>query len=317
MKMKVNSIIVLLTLCLLVTACRRHAYHDLEQVQAGSLRIEFDWNGYTDIPPGMNLMFYPVVGQGMEDRKPFMQQVQYDGGRISLSEGCYNVAVYNDYTYDISFRGMEEYSTAEAYLTEYNRMPLATKITGYNALEPDLFYTARMEGLVVTSETKGDVITIRPQLNTLTLRLHVRGTGFKNVRMADAVVSGIARSVRIASGWSEEVVPSNIIFPLKTGNDELTASVRVFLLRNYMEADYKLSLAFMLKNNTVNTEEYTFNITSQLLSALSGTEGKIPPEGIDIYIDGIFIEQTPETEGGGGFDIGIEGWGNVVDTELE
>lgn len=320
MKMKVNSIIVLLTLCLLVTACRRHAYHDLEQVQAGSLRIEFDWNGYTDIPPGMNLMFYPVEGLGMEEPgyagRPIKHQLQYDGGVVSLPVGCYNVAVYNDYTYQILYRGMDTYHTAEAWLEDYDRLPLSSRAIGTrNVAEPDIFYVTRLEGLQVTAYDEDRTITLRPELKTLKLFIHVSIDGLHNVSMADGGISGIGSSLMLSTGEATDNTPYNRLFPFSVTDEGLYAETRTFLLPNRAEdCTYTLELAFLLRNNSVSMGKYAFDVSSQIVPVLQQREGRIPPEGIHIYLHDVVVDEVASS---GGFDAVVDQWGDEVNIELK
>ena len=59
--------IILTIIFLLLYGCHRHPYYDMEDYTGGVLTVNFDWEGYIDIPPGMNLYFYPIVDSDSKD----------------------------------------------------------------------------------------------------------------------------------------------------------------------------------------------------------------------------------------------------------
>lgn len=303
----------------LLSACHRHPYYDLERVEAGSLHILFDWNGYTDIPPGMNLMFYPI----RDDRSkpsdyagaPILHQLQYDGGTVSLPVGRYNVAIYNDYTYQIMYRGMEDFHTAEAWLEDYDRLPLSAQSkSARNVAEPDIYYVTRLNDLQVTAQDHNRVITVYPDLKTLKLFVHVEVNGIENVSMADGSISGTAGSLMLATGEAPDDAGCSRIFSFAVTDGELYAETRAFLLPNRMtDGIYILQLAFLLRNNSVSTGKYAYDVSDQIVPVLQEHEGRIPPEGIHIYICDVAVEEVCSN---GGFDAVIDGWGNQENIEL-
>ncbi len=303
-----------MALFLLAVGCHRTPYHRLEDLPGGVLKIEFDWNGYTDIPPGMNLVFYPV-GDAEADAMPITTQLQYDGGEVSLPVGCYNVVVYNDYTYDILYRGMDNFFSAEAFVPEHNRQPLASRFPATkNMAMPDIFYVAQIKDLQVKPYDTDHTIVVRPELMTLTLYVHVRGKGLEYIKKAEGGISGIAGSVMLSTGLSADITPSNILFPYEVHPDRLYATARVFLLADRLATRYTLELAFLLQNNSILMGKYIYDVTDQIVDPLQANGGRIPPEGIHLYIDDIVID---EVAGGGGFDAVIDGWGDQVDIELK
>ena len=290
-------------------SCRRHAYHELEY-SYGSLRVAFDWEGYVDIPPGMNLVFYPLdAADG--DGAPIMHQLQYDGGRVSLPVGRYNVLVYNDYIYNIHYRGMECFATAEAYLDPYSRLPLSRSTPIVQSVaEPDVFYVAQIMELTVSG--KEQTVTVRPELKTLKLFVHVGIDGIQYVSQADGSVTGAASNVMLSTGQTSDVVPGKRIFSFSVGGGGLYAETRTFLCASPMNVSYELELAFLLRNNSVSMGKFKYDVTSQIVDRLREHNGEIPPEGIHIYIDNVKVDEVS----GDGFDAVVDSWGNEVDIEL-
>lgn len=303
-------------LVMVLASCHNHPFYDFPPSEAGTLRIEFDWNGYTDIPPGMNIMFYPVAQADGYSGDPIFMQLQYYGGEVSLPVGKYDVVFYNDYTYNILYRGMETYRTAEAYLDEYNRLPLSSRSGGTrNVMEPDIFYVTQIESLEVRPDDRNRTITVYPKLVTLQLFIHVTIDGMQYVSMADGCVNGGAGSVMLATGMSPDDTPNSRIFPFSITDAGLYAETRMFLNRSYMTSPYTLELAFLLRNNSVSmSEKYKFDISDQIIPMLESNGGRIPPEGIHIYINGVVVD---EVASGDGFNAVIDGWGDEVNIELE
>lgn len=303
----------------LTNSCHRSPYYNLDTLQGVNLRFLFDWNGYDYIPPGMNLVFYPIQDNNSAEDDyagaPISAQLPFDGGEVSLPIGRYNVAVYNDYTYSILYRNMEQFHTAEGYLDEYNRQPLASRsVSSRNVAEPDIFYVTQLNGLSVTAQDKDRIITLYPELETLTLFIHVEVQGIANISMADGGIYGIAGSVMLSTGTSPDEISANRLFPLDIQTKELYAQTNVFLLKNKLSCVYTLELAFLLRNNTVSIGKYKYDITEQIRKPLLKNNGKIPPEGIHIWIRDIAIEDVGTS---GGFDAVVDQWGEEVNIELK
>lgn len=318
--MKLSYKIILLCLFAgLTNSCHRSPYHRLDTLKGVNLQFLFDWNGYNDIPPGMNLIFYPIHDNNSTEDDytgvPITAQLQYDGGEVSLPAGRYNVAIYNDYTYSILYRNMEQFHTAEGYLEEYNRQPLASRSApSRNVAEPDIFYVAQLNELTVTAKDNNRTITIYPELATLTLFVHVEAQGIVNISMADGGIYGVAGSVMLSTGTSPDEAPANRLFPLDIKTEELYTKTKVFLLKNKLSCTYMLELAFLLRNNTISMGKYKYDITEQIRKPLEENNGRIPPEGIHIWIRDIVIEDVGAS---GGFDAVVDQWGEEINIELQ
>ncbi len=306
-----------ISICFFISGCHRTKYHHLEDLPGVSLRIEFDWNGYTDIPPGMNLIFYPIQdNENSVARQPITMQLQYDGGEVSLPVGSYNVAIFNDYTYDILYRGMDHFFTAEAYLAEENRMPLASRFSATrNVAAPDILYVTQIRNLQIEPTDEDRIITVYPELMTLTLYVHVRGEGLQFVKKAEGGISGVAGSIALSTGLSADEHTSNNLFPFDVRPQELYATTRAFLMADRLNTDYMLDMAFLLQNNSMVMDKYSYDVTEQIVEPLRNNGGRIPPEGIHVYIDNITIDEVSGSNGG--FDAVIDNWGDIVDIELK
>lgn len=305
-------IIVLVAVTMILSGCRRHKYYDLEHTY-GSLQIVFDWDGYIDIPPGMNLMFYPLTDTDDDvEARPILQQLQYDGGKVSLPIGKYDVLVYNDYTYNILYRGMDNFMTAEAYLNGYDRLPLSrTNVSVRSFTEPDIFYVAQIRGLEVNGcEQK---VIVRPELKTLKLFVHVGVDGMQYVSQADGSITGAASNVMLSTGLTSDIVAGKRVFGFSINKEELYGETKMFLCNAPLTERYELELAFLLRNNSVSVGKFKYDVSSQIIDQLHKNNGKLPPEGIHIYIGDVQVDKVS----GDGFDAVVDSWGNEVDIELK
>lgn len=302
----------------IMAGCHRHDYYDLENQVGGSIRIVFDWDGYTDIPPGMNLMFYPIIDEnqtcGGYTGPPIPCQLQYDGGKVSLPSGKYNVAIYNDYTYNIFYRGMESFFTAEAYLGSNDRLPLSSRSgSARNVAEPDIFYIAQIVELNMEPHDGERTITVRPILKTLKLFVHVELKGVQYISMADGGITGAAGGIVLSTGGVAGG-ECNRLFPFSINDEGLYAPTTMFLMDNPAGRQYSLELAFLLRNNTVSMGKFIYDVTGQIVSRLEENDECIPPEGIHIYIKDVEVDEVNTS---GGFDATVDNWGDEVNIELK
>lgn len=258
----------------------------------------------------MNLVFYPSDGR---QAAPILQQIQYDGDRVSFPAGTYDAVVYNDYTYNIYYRGMESYLTAEAYLQDYDRQPLASRAPSVrNVAEPDIFYVTQINGLSVCPSDGDRTLTLRPELKTLELSIHVEVEGVHNVSMADGSITGSAGSLMLSTGLPRPDAPDcKRIFPFAVDNEGLHAETRMFLGTHPLENTYILE--FLLRDNTVSMGKFSYDVSDQIIPRLRENGGKIPPEGIDIRIRGVEVDEVP----GGGFNAVVDPWGDIINIELQ
>ena len=310
--------IILTIIFLLLYGCHRHPYYDMEDYTGGVLTVNFDWEGYIDIPPGMNLYFYPIVDSDSKDYdysgNPIHHQLQYDGGTVSLPVGRYNVVIFNDYTYNILYRGMDNYLSAEAYLDFYNRQPLASRsYSSINVAEPDIYYVTQIENLIISPNDGDRTITVRPILKTLKLFVHAKITGQQYISKADCGINSAAGGIILATGNSKED-ECNRLFPVSINSDGLYGNTKMFLLDNPMARTYEIEFAFLLRNNTIAMGKFKRNVTNQIVNGLSLNGGNIPPEGIHVYTDDIEIDAVSKS---GGFDASIDGWGDEINIDLQ
>lgn len=317
MRNRISLIAAVLIILFISVGCIRHEFHMLAPKATSSIRVDFDWDGFTDIPPGMNLMFYPVIDESTREEdytgKPIFHQIQFDGGVIYLPNGKYEAVIYNDYTYSLQFRGMDAHYSAEAYLAEVSRAPLSRRSPIlYSVDAPDILYTGHIETLDVRNEDGERHIIVKPVLRTLKVFVHVAIDGIHNVSQADGSITGASEGVLLHSGIPTNDDGCKRIFQFSVSDEELYASTTMFVSKDPTKTHYELELAFLLRNNSVKVGNYIYDVSDQIRRQLLECEGLLPPHGIHVYVDGVRIEDVAS----GGLDASIDGWGDVIDIEL-
>ena len=60
--------------------------------------------------------------------------------------------------------------------------------------------------------------------------------------------------------------------------------------------------------------KFKYDVSDQIIPRLEENGGRIPPEGIHVYVRGVEVD---EVAGGGGFDAVVDQWGDEIDIELK
>ncbi len=207
---------------------------------------------------------------------------------------------------------MDNFMTAEAYLNGYDRLPLSrTNVSVRSFTEPDVFYVAQIRGLEVNGcEQK---VIVRPELKTLKLFVHVGVDGMQYVSQADGSITGAASNVMLSTGLTSDVVAGKRVFGFSINKEELYGETKMFLCNAPLTERYELELAFLLRNNSVSVGKFKYDVSSQIIDRLHENNGKLPPEGIHVYIGDVQVDKVS----GDGFDAVVDSWGNEVDIELK
>lgn len=123
------------------------------------------------------------------------------------------------------------------------------------------------------------------------------------VRGMSAMFSGLAGSLNLASG-QKNVYPVRV--PSEAGkadNSTITGGFVTFGLPKNPTVDNYLSLMVILLDG--RKFNYEFDVTDQVRSAIN-------PLDVQIKIYGLELEESAPGEPGGGFDVGVDNWVNVV-----
>ena len=236
-----------------------------------------------------------------DDRTETVRNLTKQNATIRFSqEGHYDMLFYNNDTEYIVFEGLESFHTASATTRGSSRSRVV------NA--PDMLFGAYVDSVFVekSSQTKTMKVTLKPLVYTYLIR-------YEFAERADEIISatgaldGVACRVNLSNGRTTPDVAA-IGYDCTTGNFGAQALVRSFGIPDYPnpnysrnEREYITYLDVRLKDG--KTKTFKFDITQQMAKQ---------PHGGVILIQDIKMDAAS----GGGFDVGVEGWGEAVEVPL-
>lgn len=253
----------------------------------GMLYYSFNWDkalsGYST-PKRLYYCFYPA------DNGPSIQtESDADGLAFFLPPGTYNLLVYNCDAKNISFRNLNDFETAEAYI------PVG-KASEKEISRISPLYGIAVEKLIVKSgENKPVQLSPVPLVREVIFNIHVQG--MQNVTGCNGSLSNISYALNLST---QEVIPEtagNLPFEATPSADGVHANVMILGKSTPKEEDpapapsHEVTLNFTLEDGS--------NLSSSvdLGDALENTEG----HRVEIKIDAT-IEKTSS------FTLSINHW---------
>ncbi len=233
------------------------------------------------------------------------------------NEGYYDLLFYSNDTEYIVFDGLSSFNTAYATTrglvrSSYRGNSLMTRSDEeFTVNPPDMLYAAYMDSIYATRSLRTDTLDVllHPLVYTYLIRFEVT-KGAEHVAQAKGALAGMAQGVNLSDGSTTKDV-ATVLFDCPTiGDFGAQAEVRSFGIPDYPNIRYTrstqqfgLSLELRLKNG--NFQQHDFDITDQMM---------MQPHGGVIVIHGIEIDEKINEEGG--FQIGVDGWGDAIDVPL-
>ena len=254
-----------------------------------------------------------------DDRTETVRNLTKQNATIRFNqEGHYDMLFYNNDTEYIVFEGLESFNTATATTRGVNRatyrgnslMTRATKEVTVNP--PDMLFGAYMDDIKVEKSTKADTmeVMLKPLVFTYLVRYEI-AKGAELVSLARGALAGMAKGVNLGNGRTS-VEDATVMFDCDMlGDFGAQALVKSFGIPDYPNPNYSrgpcqycLNLEVRLTNGKL--QQFEFDITEQM---------EKQPHGGVIVVSGIEIDPNISS-GGGGFNIGVDGWGDAVDVPL-
>ena len=237
-----------------------------------------------------------------DDRTETVRNLTKQNATIRFSqEGHYDMLFYNNDTEYIVFEGLESFNTASATTRGSSRSRVM------NA--PDMLFGAYVDSVFVgkSSETQTMKVTLKPLVYTYLVRYEFAERA-DEIKSATGALDGVACKVNLNNGRTTPDV-ATIGFDCAVGDFGVQALVRSFGIPDYPNPNYSRGdrkyityLDVYLKDG--KSKSFKFDITEQMAKQ---------PHGGVILIQDIKMN---ETSGGGGFDVGVDGWGEAVDVPL-
>lgn len=263
------------------------------------------------IPDGLRVQVYN------EDGSNNIVNIAPEGGILPMTEGEHSLLFYNNDTEYIVFDDLQSYVKARATTRSRTRSTYLgnSYVDSRNentVNSPDMLYGNNMESYIAQRTVEPDVLpaTMHPLVFTYLIRYEF-SQGLKYVALARGALAGMAESVYLNSGRTSEE-EATVLFDCTMEGFGPQALVRSFGVPDFpnehytrAERRYALNLEVRLKNGKMKS--FDFDVTDQV---------KVQPQGGVIVVKNIEISDEEGTEGGSGFDVVVDDWGEYEDIEL-
>ena len=263
-------------------------------------------------PEGLRIQFYHEDGTGST------HNVAPEGDVLHVRPGQHSILLYNNDTEYIVFDDMGSFASARATTRTRTRSSYLGNSYMEGADEntvgaPDMLYGSYIESYTAERKLEADElpVTMHPLVFCYLVRYKF-SRGLEYVTLARGALAGMAGAVWLNSGRTDEE-PATVLYDCTVEDFGAQACVHSFGIPDYpnefyttrTERRYGLNLEVMLKNGKIKSLD--FYVTDQVAAQ---------PQGGVIEVDGIEITDEEGMEGGSGFDVDIDDWGEYEDIEL-
>lgn len=242
------------------------------------------------------------------------------GGVIRMRPGLNSLIFYNNDTEYIVFDDMDNFASAKATTrarsrSTYRGNPFASDYGSRaetTVAPPDVLfahYIDEYEQRKVSEPQKLSVM-MRPLVFTYLVRYEFE-SGIDYIGIARGALAGMAQSVSLSTGHTSKESAS-ILFDCEVKPWGVEALVRSFGVPDFPNdsysrapGEYGLNLEVRLRNGKMFN--FDFDVTEQMAKQ---------PHGGVITVGGLRISDEDGWEGGEGFDITVEGWGEWNDIDI-
>lgn len=264
------------------------------------------------IPEGLRVQVYNADGSNN------IFNIDPEGGTVQMRPGEHSLLFYNNDTEYIVFDDIQNYAAARATTrtrtrSSYMGNPYTENGTENTVNPPDMLYGSYLESYVAERTSIADVIpvTMHPLVFSYLVRYEF-SHGLEYVALARGALAGMAEAVWLNSG-NTSAESATVLYDCTIEDFGAQAIVHSFGVPDFpnehystrAEGKHALNLEIRLKNGKIKS--FDFDVTDQVAAQ---------PQGGVILVSGIEISDEEGMEGGSGFDVDIEDWGEYEDIEL-
>jgi len=298
--------------------------YDVDVSAAWTLAWEFPYRGATDWKSVWNeamgreyASLNPEVPEGLrvvayrDGSPPDQFNIPPGGGTVAMQPGWQSLLFYNnDFEY-VTISNGESYANAMATTRSRSRLsyPRTDETT---VAPPDMLFGSWKADYNNRAGIASDVINV--MMHPLTFTYVIRyefSRGIKYVALARGALAGMAKGVYLHSGINSDI-PVTLLYECTVEPWGVEAVIKSFGLPGFPNVDYSrgdhsfiLNLEVRLKNG--KTLVFDADISDQMI---------VQPYGGVIFAGPYEVTDEDGEDGGSGFAIGVEDWGNEKDIEL-
>lgn len=266
---------------LLSVGCRRDLRYDTPV--DGLLEIALQWPDGITKPENVKYAFYEASG------KLFREYDKLGGEtlRETLPEGTYRVIIYNTDANNVSYRGMDSYSTAEVFVDDV----VGKASLSRSVVEPGrVFAVGKCEEFEQLTVKQNDTIVTRAKPVSLTKRISLKFsvTNVSDVVSVSGSLSGVAEGVFLSTGKSNLESNRTALFSGQSqdeANQTFVANMEVFDIVTTDQSDLNTNTIKVLIERSEAHHDANIDITQVVKDLIKDNGGTIP---IDIPVEVIF-----------------------------
>ena len=314
--------------------CYNHEEHRLKYLARVEADYELEWQKYIIGEKNWEKEWPNDFGMKYDDLRPnipsglralvYNENQTYDminmpvyGNVINMSSGEHSILFYNNDTEYIIFDDLQSTVSAQATTRTRNRSSYMGNTYSANKKENTVTPPDMLFGYYISSYTPNKQIlpellpiTMHPLVFTYLIRYEFN-TGYQYVALSRGALAGMAGAVFLKDGHTSEKTVT-LLYDCTLEKYGPQAIVQSFGIPNYPGPEYArknqkyaLNLEIKLKNGKTRT--FDFDVTDQV---------EKQPKGGVIIVKGITVSDKEGQEGGSGFDVDVEGWGDYEDIDL-
>lgn len=288
-----------------------------------------DWRGtWDDALMGMTYAsLLPGVPEGVrvamyaEEPPRLVDNIAATGGVIRMRPGLNSIIMYNNDTEYIEFDDMDSYASAKATTRSrsrgtYRGNPFVSAQSSRSELTvapPDMLYGHYIDDYMQekVKDPQKLSVTMQPLVYTYVIRYEFE-SGIDYVGIARGALSGMAASVSLSTGHTSKE-KATLLYDCEVKPWGVEAIVKSFGAPNFpseiytrAEGENALNLEVRLRNGKIF--EFDFDVSEQLANQ---------PHGGVIVVKGLKISDEDGWEGGEGFNVTVDGWGEWEDIDIK
>lgn len=264
------------------------------------------------VPAGLRMHVFSE--SGVND----MINMPAEGGVVGLQPGDHQLLFYNNDTEYILFDDMYSYASAKATTRTRTRSTYMGNPFKNNDAKgeptvtmPDMLYGNFNEKY--TSERTTEMPVMNVTMHPMVFKYLVRyefSKGLKYVSLVRGALSGMAASVYMNNGHTTTDA-ATLLYDCTLEPWGAQAIVTSFGVPDWPNSlyqptrgprSYALNLEVRLKNGLIKS--FDFDVTKQI---------EVQPQGGVIVVKGLEISDEDGKQGGSGFDVSVDGWGDYED----